>query len=172
MQHVHSRLRGKWSKPGVPHRGWQCVDIERLDELAICEMCESAQIRYAHHMRHSDYPLELIVGCLCAGHMEENYAAPRGREAELRKTIAARSKWLSRKWRTSQPGNSFLKTRDGFHIVLWQNRDGTWSGKVSDRRFEREIGSKRRYESEPAVKIAALAAVQILKGARGMQALI
>ena len=129
-------------------------------------MCESAQIRCAHHMRHPDYPLELIVGCLCAGHMEEDYAAPSAREAELRKTIAAKSKWLSRKWRTSQRGNSFLKTRDGFHIVVWQNHDASWSGKVTDRRFERAIGSKRHYESERAVKVAALAAVRILKAAR------
>jgi hypothetical protein len=133
-------------------------------------MCESAQIRCAHHMRHPDYPLELIVGCLCAGHMEEDYAAPSAREAELRKTIAARSKWLSRKWRVSQRGNSFLKTRDGFHVVVWQNRDGTWGGKVSDRRFEREIGSKRRHESECQVKMAALAALQFLKAARGTSA--
>jgi hypothetical protein len=63
-------------------------------------------------------------------------------------------------------GNSFLKTRDGFHVVVWQNYDSTWAGKVSDMRYEQEIVSKRRYDSEDSVKMAAFAAIQILKQAR------
>ena len=63
-------------------------------------------------------------------------------------------------------GNSFLKTRDGFHVVVWQNQDSTWGGRVTDMRFEQEILSKRRYDSEDKVKMAAFAAIQILKQVR------
>lgn len=63
--------RGKWSQPGLPHRGWHCVDIEDLGEPQVeCEMCESQTIRFVHHMEHPDYSQVLEVGCICAGHME------------------------------------------------------------------------------------------------------
>ena len=163
---MQERLRGKWSDPGVPHRGWQCIGIEELDELSTCQMCESAEIRYAHHMQHPDYPTELAVGCQCAEYMEEDYAAPRAREAKLRSVAAARQRWLSRNWKTSRKGNSFLKTRDGFHVVVWQSHDGSWGGKVTDMHFEQEIISKRRHPSSDAVKMAAFAAIQALKERR------
>ncbi len=115
-----------WPVLGVP-RG--CINVERLNDLAICEMCESAEIRYAHHMQHPNYESELIVGCHCAEDMEQDYAAPRARETRLRSAIASWQKWLSRKAPNFPGGNFFLKTRDGFHIVVWQNRDGTWSAR-------------------------------------------
>ena len=163
---MQERPRGKWSDPGIPHSGWQCVAIEELEELTTCEMCETAEIRFAHHMQHPNYGEELVVGCHCAEHMEEDYVTPREREARLRTAAASRRTWLSRTWRISLRGNLFLKTRDGFHVVVWQNHDSTWGGKVSDMRFEQEIVSKRRYDSEEAVKMAAFAAMQILKQAR------
>src|SRR4051794_39614902 len=64
---------GKWSQPGVPHRGWSCVDIEDLGAPdLVCEMCERQEIRSVHHMEHPDYPGSLRCGCICAGHMEED----------------------------------------------------------------------------------------------------
>jgi hypothetical protein len=142
------------------------VGVEELDELDICQMCGSAEIRYAHHMSHPNYPTELIVGCHCAEHMEEDYVAPRAREARLRNATAAKQRWLSRNWRTSVKGNSFLKTRDGFHVVVWQTHDGSWGGKVTDLQFEQELTSKRRHQTPDAVKMAAFAAIQILKERR------
>jgi hypothetical protein len=126
-------------------------------------MCESAEIRYADHMHHPSYPVELVVGCHCAEHMEEDYTAPRAREAKLRNAAGTRRTWLSRTWKTSRKGNSFLTTRDGFHVVVWQTDEGSWAGKVTDMLFEQEIISKRRHPSEDAVKMAAFAAIQALK---------
>lgn len=61
---VHTN-HGKWSDPGVPHKGWSCVGIEDLGEPSqTCEMCESIDIRCAHVMSHPDYPGELAVGCV------------------------------------------------------------------------------------------------------------
>jgi hypothetical protein len=168
---IVERPRGKWSDPGVPHKGWQCVGTEELDDLAICEMCETAEIRFAHHMQHPDYPAELTVGCHCAEHMEGDYVGPSAREAQLRNTAGARERWLTRRWRTSSHGNEFLKTRDGFHVVVWENRDGTWGGKVTDLRFVQEITSKRRHASKDVVKTAAFAAMQRLRQRRENTAL-
>ncbi len=167
----HDTTHGKWSEPGVPHRGWECVGVDDLEEdLMTCEMCEFATIRYAHHMTHPDYPEGLAVGCICAENMQEGYAA---REAErpLRNRAAARERWLLRKWRESARGNSFLNTRDHFHVVVWPNVNQTWSGKVTDLDYQQEVASKRRYESEDAVKMAAFNAVQILKNRRDSQRL-
>jgi hypothetical protein len=60
-------MHGKWSKSGIPHKGWGCVSVEDLDTSdAVCEMCEHQEIRYVHHMQHPDYPDVLGVGCVCA----------------------------------------------------------------------------------------------------------
>ena len=72
---------GKWTQPGVPHKGWVCVDIEDLGSPDhICEMCEIQDVRYVHVMEHANYAETLRVGCICAGHMEENLVGARLRE--------------------------------------------------------------------------------------------
>ena len=47
----------KWNKEGLPHKGWQCLDVIDLAERAEsgdsipyeqCEMCGNEKIRYAH----------------------------------------------------------------------------------------------------------------------------
>lgn len=73
--------RGKWSQPGVPHKGWYLVDFEDLGDVdETCQMCEAMSIRYVHHMEHPEYPDVLGVGQVCASNMEEDYAAAQARE--------------------------------------------------------------------------------------------
>ena len=49
-------MTGKWSRVGVPHKGWTCVNVEDLGEPeAVCEMCEIQQIRYVHWMEHQTF---------------------------------------------------------------------------------------------------------------------
>lgn len=58
-----SRRFGKWSVPGVPHKGWTCIDIEDLGAPdAICEMCERQDIRYVHTIQNPDYAGTLHCG--------------------------------------------------------------------------------------------------------------
>jgi hypothetical protein len=82
------RRLGKWSTPGVPHKGWTCIDTDDLgaNGKQICQMCETSQIRWAHTMTHSDYKGQLVVGVVCAGHMEENLLKewPQGWQVLLR----------------------------------------------------------------------------------------
>ena len=51
----------RWDQPGVPHKGWHCVDVvdlradgESADETdyATCQMCGNEKIRYVHIMEH------------------------------------------------------------------------------------------------------------------------
>jgi hypothetical protein len=148
--------RGQWSKSGVPHKGWTCVDIEDLGEpRETCAMCET-QIRFIHHMTHPDYPESLAVGCICAGHMEGDYAAARQRENQLRKTSTRRSRWLTRKWRTSSQGNHFLNT-DGYNIVVFSKWNGM--GFRINTPDGRSLFSRSSYPTLERAKLAAFEAL-------------
>lgn len=115
---------GKWSKQGVPKKGWICIGLEDLGEPATeCEMCENQEIRYVHQMQHPNYPDILDCGCVCAGKLEENYAAASKRESDSKNLAQRRARWLTRKWKVSTNGNDYLKT-DGFHIVVFSNPGG------------------------------------------------
>jgi hypothetical protein len=102
MDERHHTHLGKWSEPGVPHRGWTCAGVEDLEEPSqVCAMCESATVRYVHYMKHPDYPETLGVGCICAEHMENDYVNPRLREHRLRSRTRRGRTWAQRQWRIS-----------------------------------------------------------------------
>jgi hypothetical protein len=126
---------GKWTQPGVPHKGWSCADIEDLGEPSeICEMCETQEIRYVHIMEHPDYAEALRVGCICAGHMEEDLERAQLREKTFKAGRQRRARWLSRTWRCSQRGNEFLNV-SGFNVVVFR-AGGGWCARVAHRNYE------------------------------------
>lgn len=145
---------GKWSLPGVPHKGWTCVDDEDLGRpRAICEMCEEQKIRYVHYMTHPDFDGTLAVGCICAGHMEENPQAAKAREKTLQNIAKRKANWLSRNWRRSTKGNEYLNV-DGMNVVVYPK--GTkWAARISDRHTDQSITSKQSYSTSDAAKLAA-----------------
>ncbi|MCW3477773.1 hypothetical protein [Limobrevibacterium gyesilva] len=157
-----SRLTGKWSQPGVPHKGWTCIDIEDLGEpSATCEMCETQEIRYVHHMQHPHYPDVLGCGCVCAGHMEEDYEGARQREKVLRNASARRRKWLTRGWRVSRNGNPFLNV-DGYNVVVYPAGQG-WGFRVSNRVTDKSVVSRRVLASMDAAKLRSFDAMIWMK---------
>lgn len=154
---------GKWAQPGVPHRGWRCVDIEERDEQDhLCEMCEARLVRYVHVMEHEYYDAVLQVGCVCAGHMEEDLVGARRREASFKNDRSRRKHWLSRSWRASAAGNDYLNTSDGFNVVVFR-RGLIWGARVKHRESGYERVSERRYESSDAAKLAAFDAMLGMK---------
>lgn len=156
------RGSGKWSRPGVPHRGWTCTGIDDLGSPdSVCEMCETQPIRYVHYMTHTDYPNELGVGCVCAGHMEQDYVGARRRERSIKNAARRRSKWLNRSWRTSAKGNPYLNT-DGFNIVLYRQGD-KWSGTITYRATGEKVTARRRYQTLDRAKLAAFDGMIFLK---------
>lgn len=159
--------RGKWSQPGVPHRGWHCIDIEDLGyEKTQCEMCESRTIRFVHNMAHPDYPAILAVGCICAGHMEENRAAARTREAAMKSRDGKRKRWLLRKWRVSQKGNPWLRS-DGFVITIF-NRSGGWAV-VMNQVDQEPIFSRKTFTTQEEAKMAAFDHITKLKAVQSAE---
>jgi len=146
--------RGKWSDAGVPHKGWHCVDIEDLGELnATCEMCESQAIRYVHHMEHPSYQNVLAVGCVCAGHMEGDISAARGREASMRSRVSKRTRWLTRNWMTSAKGNPTIKA-DGFRVTVYPRGEG-FAATVAAQEGDGVYHARRNYRTIEAAKPAA-----------------
>lgn len=160
---------GKWAKAGVPHRGWRCVDIEELDEQNhLCEMCEARLVRFVHVMENDRYEGELRVGCICAGHMEEDLDGAKRREATFKTGRSRRSRWLARKWRTSASGNDFLNTPDGFNVVVFP-RGGVWGARVEHRESGYARSSRRPYPTSDAAKLAAFDAMLGMKHAEPWQ---
>lgn len=76
-----SPVGGKWSEPGVPHKGWHVVDYYKLDEQdQLWEMCERQTVMFVHVMRDEQYPDDLRVDCVCAEHMEDDTIGARQHE--------------------------------------------------------------------------------------------
>lgn len=76
----------RWDQPGVPHKGWHCVDVvdlradgESADETdyATCQMCGNEKIRYVHIMEHPDLDENFDVGCVCAEKMSGDFEGPK-----------------------------------------------------------------------------------------------
>jgi len=82
-------------------------------------MCQTAEIRYAHSMRHAAYPEILVVGCVCAEHMSEGYDG-KAAEQPLRSRATRRKWWDQSLWHDSNKGNSiYRKTRDNFVAIVF-----------------------------------------------------
>lgn len=154
---------GKWTQPGVPHKGWRCVDIEELEEQDhLCEMCEARLVRFVHVMEHDDYDDVLRVGCVCAGHMEEDLVGARRREAAYRNDRSRRSRWLQRRWRLSAAGNEYLNTNDGFNVVVYR-KGAIWGARIEHRASGFARSSRLPYQTSDHAKLAAFEAMLGMK---------
>ena len=153
-EHFRKKL-GKWSKIGVPHKGWMCEDVEDLGEPSdICEMCEFQIIRYVHVMSHSKYSTTLRVGRICAGHMEGDICAAKSRESKIKNESARRANWLKLKgWKTSKRGNPYIN-KDGFNVVVYRMNARFWRGNVKLRDTE-ETRKTRPCKTEEQAKLDA-----------------
>ena len=124
-------------------------------------MCEIQPIRFVHYMSHPKYPSELGVGCVCAGHMEGNYAAARDRERTVKNTYNRRRNWLTRKWKISAKGNPYLNT-DGFNIAIFtQNKK--WAVRITNVETSETVWGRKQYETLDQAKLAAFNGMICLK---------
>jgi len=165
-QELVTARRGKWSQTGVPHKGWTCIDIEDLGAPdVVCEMCESQEIRYVHHMSHESYPESLQVGCVCAGHMEENLAAAKGRETSMKSRAGKRKRWVSRHWKRSAKGNHWLEA-DGYRVTVYRKASG-WGVTIAAVGGSLEKHSQRFYATEHQAMLAAFDVISKLLARSG-----
>jgi len=154
-------MSGLWDQKGIPHNGWEFLDIEDLeDDRIFCQMCQGVKIRYAHTLRHSNYPKTLVVGCECAAKMESDYTLAKSRERKFINTCKRRKNWLSRNWRKSSKGNDFIKT-DGFIIVVYKAKNH-WTGQLIDANTE-QTHCLTFYNSQDEAKLAAFDKLIALK---------
>jgi hypothetical protein len=160
----HNFKNGKWADPDVPKRDWYCVggyDRGR-DNLEFCDMCESASVRYVHVMRHDAYPDSLDVGCICAGHMEQDYEGAKERERTVRNRSARREKWPSRRWGVSRNGNPTLRP-SGYFVTVFRRGTG-WSWLIVRRIDDQKWFASELYVDERAAKLATFDALEEIRG--------
>jgi hypothetical protein len=163
-QAIASR-RGKWSDAGVPHKGWNCIEIEDLGAPdSVCEMCEAQPIRFVHHMQHTEYNETLACGCVCAGNMEQDLVAARQRDESMRSRAAKRTRWLTRRWKISAKGNEWLEA-DGFRVTIFE-RGHRWAAAVVAVGGSFKHFSRRTYPTENQAKLAAFDLITRLLQAR------
>lgn len=147
---------GNWSRPGLPHKGWSCEDVEDLGAVeGICDMCGEREIRYVHYMTHPDYDGELRCGCVCAGKMSEDLEGARRREARYKNAAKRRANWLTRKgWRTSPKGNLWIRPK-GYSVTIFR-QGKEWRFGVSARDSSTDtVWARRSYETADAAKLGA-----------------
>ena len=152
----------EWNKPGLPHKGWTCVDVidlaEGIDETESipyeqCEMCGNEKIRYAHVMSHPDYPDEIYVGCVCAEKMTGDYVNPRRCENELRNRAQRRKNFKKAQWRFNPAKGTYSKKYKGEYITIMQSRYGGWGVFFAGQRVW-EFDGKKIHSFEEAENIA------------------
>jgi hypothetical protein len=128
-------MGGLWGLKGVPQSGWTFLYMTDIREdgtpadetdYATCEMCGKDHIRYVHRMGHEKYHKDLDVGCICSERMSGDTVNPKRREATFRKRIGRRKTWLTRKWKVSKKGTSYLNV-EGFNLGIFQGKFGKWN---------------------------------------------
>jgi hypothetical protein len=105
-------------------------------------------------MRHPNYKNILGVGCICAGHMEENITYAKKRDDFMKSRSGKKKRWIEhRSWKISEKGNEWIKS-DGYIIVMKCN-NGYWSALIKSENGNFEKWSQRKYESVNQAKLAA-----------------
>jgi hypothetical protein len=124
-----AQKRGNWSAPGFPHDGWQCIEIEDVDDsYETCQMCLTSEIRYVHVMKHEAFAAVLRVGVICAGNMEGDLARAGERERQVRNRSIRRKNWLTRTWYSTGMGNQKLKS--GANLTVIHPAGARWRARL------------------------------------------
>lgn len=161
-QDAHARGLGKWGQPGVPHRGWEFVrwydhkiDGDDGFEMRQCEMCETMMIRYVTVLEHNDYADELYCGCVCTGHMTQDYKGARERDRAGKLLMQRRARYpLRKQWRVSDKGTRHIKSDEGHAMVFANNFGDGWKIGVTLKHDGELRWGKRVYRTEHAAKLA------------------
>lgn len=157
---------GKWSEPGIPHRGWTCLDVKDLCELGedfiVCEMCEMQTIRFVHKMIHPNYPETLDCGSNCAGKLEQDSKSAADRDKAVRSRATRRQKFPDRKgWKVLPSGDIYIVV-NGYRCTVKSHHDGHGILIQAPEPYGISRGIKR-YASEREAKAACFDALAFIK---------
>jgi hypothetical protein len=85
-------------------------------------------LRYLHYLKHPEYPNRLAVGCVCAGYLTGDFEGIKARERMAKSHVLRipqrgsdqqqQECWLGRVWYESDQGNHYVRTSDGFLVVV------------------------------------------------------
>ena len=139
---------GRWSELGLPHAGWQYVDIYSLkpNERQLCGMCQTMKIRHIHVMEHPDADGCMEAGADCAARMaEEHVEKAKARERRLKSGS-------SKRWRLAKNGSPFPKLRKADGALAFVNRHGPrWSVTIGGGWGARGGADRQSRRSHPAL---------------------
>lgn len=111
----------------LPRRGWTLIDtVDNETADFTCENCGNVHIRYKHVLENQKTAKRVLVGCVCAEHLTQDFTTPKLRERNLKGWIGRRMRFPTLTWVYSQNGNLRLK-KDGVIFVLKRGRLGGWA---------------------------------------------
>ncbi len=95
---------------------WICIEIKKVEDPQVCDMCEKEHVKNLHVMRHDKYPNLMEVGCIFAGQMTDDAWVVMMHNPELKSNMKFRKKrrnnFPNRTWKKSKKnGNLFIKLR-------------------------------------------------------------
>ncbi len=152
--------RGLWSDPSVPKSGWIWQHTEDLGTSEhTCEMCLNEAVRYVHHLHHPAIARTLLVGCVCAGHLQGDVQAAHDREAPLRARAKRRQTWAKHGWLLVE--DRYVKRSNIFTVEAYERPQPHF--RIIDRVTGEVRESRRTYPSLQAVKLVTYDAVEWLK---------
>lgn len=171
-QKAVSQGRGKWSQPGVPHKGWSCVGeydvyvVHGEGETITCGMCEAMQVRFVQIMEHELHPEQLGCGRVCAGNMSGDLAGARLRDGALRSRASRRDKFTERKrWKASAKGTPYIKA-EGFYLMVVRRGDGSYGVGATPPGAAKPTWGTRRYRSVDDAQKGCFDTLQVLRSER------
>lgn len=89
----------KFGRTDLPTTGWYLARMEELEYAEhICELCGKEKIRYVHIMKHDYIDKRIDVGCICAGHMLNDYDTPQQTEYEFKKKLSRKETFMNKVW--------------------------------------------------------------------------
>ena len=102
----------------MPKNGWILLNVLDLEyQRMICEMCEEAEIRYVHEIKHPDYG-GLRVGCVCCGRLINDPSEAEDAERDVIMKYQKIERFLvSPKWKVSKKGNNYIKINGRIYII-------------------------------------------------------
>lgn len=159
-------MGNNWNKPGIPHKGWQLVDVydvrengESVEETnyETCMMCNNERIRFVHVVTHYQIEGEFKVGCICAEKMTDDYINPKLLEHELKSRTTKRVNWTKKKWKSTQNGNYKLTFEGHALLIFTDNKTGKYKCKIDD-----QFG-KKSFDTIAQAKMAVLKGIEYYK---------
>lgn len=114
--------------PGMPRRGWVERGVEDLGEVATsCQLC-GTDIRFVHEVTHP-FGHRLSVGCVCAGHLTQDYASAEARERAARRVSTRRDTWVaSPSWRRTAAGTALHRRCGRYRVVVSPSYAALYAG--------------------------------------------